>query len=25
MKDALVWAATEEIEESLNASTTRSR
>jgi hypothetical protein len=25
MKDALVWAATEEIEEILNASTTRSR
>jgi hypothetical protein len=25
MKDALVWAAKEEIEESLNASTTRSR
>jgi hypothetical protein len=25
MKDALVWAATEEIEESLNGSTTRSR
>jgi len=25
MKNALVWAATEEIEESLNASTTRSR
>jgi len=25
VKDALVWAATEEIEESLNASTTRSR
>jgi hypothetical protein len=25
MKDALVWAATEEIKESLNASTTRSR
>jgi hypothetical protein len=25
MKDALVWAATEEIEDSLNGSTTRSR